>query len=462
MNSTEIQKWIAHPEQLNKAEGEALQSALADFPFCGVLHALYLKALKNQNNYLYPKQLKRTAIAVPDRKILYYWAEGSGAIVPEPEKPHLVFKAESILSVTEKAPKKTVEIPPIVVPEKPTIAPAKPIVPPAITESKPAATEVKATKPAAAAADVNLDNLPPNIRETILKARKLNARYGEKFDPKPADAPIEKLEPLAQNKTQPTKAENAESAAESVDIKEVAPNRETEQVAETTKERVEKVPSETAPKNEETAEAEKATKRAVAEKDNAPEDKPHIEVAPTKDESVTEVFFEIDESTSIETIETPIAPPVLKVDPEPPADQALFSDKNETHTQKLRFIDWLDGKGDEGQSIDFELDTTETTTDQPKSPTSNTETVQQLYNEFMAQKGMPEKKAPAKEVETASLGTTPYAPYITETLAQLYVTQKLYNRAINAYEILRLKYPEKSSFFAARISEVKKLIIENK
>lgn len=46
---------------------------------------------------------------------------------------------------------------------------------------------------------------------------------------------------------------------------------------------------------------------------------------------------------------------------------------------------------------------------------------------------------------------------MTETLARVYLEQKKYNRAIQAYEILILKYPEKSSFFANRIKEIKHL-----
>ena len=46
---------------------------------------------------------------------------------------------------------------------------------------------------------------------------------------------------------------------------------------------------------------------------------------------------------------------------------------------------------------------------------------------------------------------------MTETLARVYLEQKKYQKAIQAYEILILKYPEKSSFFADRISEVKNL-----
>ena len=44
---------------------------------------------------------------------------------------------------------------------------------------------------------------------------------------------------------------------------------------------------------------------------------------------------------------------------------------------------------------------------------------------------------------------------MTETLARVYLEQKKYQKAMQAYEILILKYPEKSSFFAHRISDIK-------
>lgn len=46
---------------------------------------------------------------------------------------------------------------------------------------------------------------------------------------------------------------------------------------------------------------------------------------------------------------------------------------------------------------------------------------------------------------------------MTETLANIYVEQQKYKKAIKAYEILSLKNPEKSSFFADRIKAVEKL-----
>ncbi len=70
-----------------------------------------------------------------------------------------------------------------------------------------------------------------------------------------------------------------------------------------------------------------------------------------------------------------------------------------------------------------------------------------------------EKEHPQVDVKTSAKIDS--EELMTETLAKVYLEQKKYKKALQAYKILSLKYPEKSSFFASRIKAVKKLQKEN-
>ena len=72
------------------------------------------------------------------------------------------------------------------------------------------------------------------------------------------------------------------------------------------------------------------------------------------------------------------------------------------------------------------------------------------------------KIKPAEQQTTKANLAKPYTQtqeaLKTETLAKVYLQQKNYKKAIQAYKILILKNPEKSGFFADQISAIEKII----
>jgi hypothetical protein len=138
-----------------------------------------------------------------------------------------------------------------------------------------------------------------------------------------------------------------------------------------------------------------------------------------------------------------------------PADQVVYNPEVEL----VKLIEEKEEAEESGkQDFAFWLNHLEEEESEPKEETS-AEKVQDLLDKFLATKRKrpiqnrefynPEVKAEQSEEDRMDV--------ISETLAQLYVTQKHYKKAIEAYRKLSLQNPNKSAFFAARIKELEKL-----
>ena len=104
--------------------------------------------------------------------------------------------------------------------------------------------------------------------------------------------------------------------------------------------------------------------------------------------------------------------------------------------EKYSFLDWFDIINDEVPKVEKKLD---------------------LIDEFIKNSPKIEFSEEEKSDNEIRIDTKIKDELITETLAKIYVTQKKFNKAIKAYDILSLKYPKKSSFFADQINYIKKL-----
>ena len=80
-----------------------------------------------------------------------------------------------------------------------------------------------------------------------------------------------------------------------------------------------------------------------------------------------------------------------------------------------------------------------------------------LIDEFISKSPKIDPARPANNTNIARERITAPEALMTETLARVYMEQKNYKKAIQAYKILILKNPEKSGFFADQIRAIKKL-----
>ena len=86
-----------------------------------------------------------------------------------------------------------------------------------------------------------------------------------------------------------------------------------------------------------------------------------------------------------------------------------------------------------------------------KEETTYAKGLERFIEEQIQKHKQPEVK---KQVAESDLNTEP----ATETMAKVYEMQKKYTKAIKTYEALTLKFPEKSSLFAARINYLKNIV----
>lgn len=88
------------------------------------------------------------------------------------------------------------------------------------------------------------------------------------------------------------------------------------------------------------------------------------------------------------------------------------------------------------------------------SEENNSNENQQIIEKFIQNNPKIEPLAKDKSVSVSITKNKQDSSLMTETLAKVYLEQKKYENAIQAYRILILKYPEKSGFFADQIKRI--------
>ena len=71
-----MQEWMEHPEKLDEESLFELKAQLAKYPYFQTLQLLYLETLRQLNVTSWQNDLRKIALYVADRQVLFYLVEG--------------------------------------------------------------------------------------------------------------------------------------------------------------------------------------------------------------------------------------------------------------------------------------------------------------------------------------------------------------------------------------------------
>ena len=407
MNVNDFYKYMESPEHLNAATIAELQDVMEAYPYFQTVHLLYLKSLYNQNNFKFNDQLKFSSVHLNNRKKLLYFLKEKDFVSDQVKRPKESRKTENEV-LLEKTNKKQ--------------------------ESK-AQTEEKT---------IISKTLELPSKENINKS-KTPKKEVAKITENSKELVALKKETGSVNIQKEPKTRETNSSKKKVNIAEEIIQKRLAELS----------------KSKKTLESEKT--ELSSKQVEKPTEKPKKQ--------------EIKKSKKVETIKTPITPPkIMENEPliddheeipidlsdliqiEAPAEYFL-ENKEAIEVEKPELSENLES---EKHSFSYWLDylqkkKIEETPKVKKKATLIDNFLSDKRSKTIKQKNQSQESE--KTIQTkVNLGEEKSKPeFMTETLAQIYIKQAYYDKAIEAYEKLSLKYPKKNTYFAGQIEKIKKL-----
>jgi hypothetical protein len=422
MNTATLNQWMNHPIALGKDAGAQLEEVLHNYPWFQTAHLLYIKSLHNDNSFLYNQQLRVAAAHAINRKKLYELITSKETNTPSAVVAEPVVTAQNEIKSVEPVQEEIAQTP---------VEPAIPFVhksnllsnseeweagmlrqlqllhhwrnhptptTPALPEqtSKPASEVIEDTK--------QQEEVVPTAADEI------NTLLYVLLEPDGAED-IGTLETV--NETSSTITDEIQEE-HSWDIRYTQPVV-TEQVVE-----------------EETTSAPGAV----------PDDP--IEQSIITSAINNSILLEVQDELPVEL---PVSKELIIEETTPIIDQVPLPETVKLEVESSDFAGWLK-----------QLDATKEEVTPNKEPQIKPALPEQLIERFIQEEPRikPTKTSFYNPVNMAKKSVQESDDFVTETLARIYAKQGNFPKAIRTYQKLSLKYPEKSTYFAALIEELKR------
>lgn len=436
------EQFIAFIDAPAYQQGESvtlLAQLTKQFPYCQTAQLLLAKALHNENSIGYNEQLKVAAAYASDRKVLYQliMSKGPAAVTEEQKKksPSVTLAIPQddsellnnlVVSSTLETDQPETEIPSLSAEET-----RNPLIEGAVNfgtaeqeeKQETLAEEIQKAEATETTAEESSTPEKPTIEEITEKHVETRATG---YDT--GSGEIKKTERDAANEiSEPTLTEINERQPETVNVEEL-PLLEKNIIVEAIDASIELEVGENMPFRETGLAEEEATAKQ-------------------------------------ETAETPVNPAF------PEAEEAEEFDPNKTYS----FSEWLRLSKKAGAKAGITEKDSEKTDKQEENQPEKTgkeekqarrKNLDELIDKFISEEPKISRPSAKQDffspVNMARQSVQDDNEFVTETLANIYLKQGSYAKAIKAYETLSLKFPEKKLYFAGRIKEIKKIIKEQK
>ncbi len=456
MNKSNIIEWIDNPASVDEDATRELRDIIQEFPASPILHWLYLKGLQNQKSYLFNSALSRAAIGSPNRSQLLNWVGFEQPATKDVKKQRFEFVIPEIESQPEPEVKEEVKIAPSAADVKKEE--------PKQEVSKPAPPKAKKKTPA---------DLPDDIKALLEKSARIRSGYNGAYPSEAEETKVEQIAPVYDElETKVEEVTPPQSAAEQLKVKVEEIREEPVDIKIQEAVHIEPVEVSIEPIEEEQVEE---ISFLIEEQEQEVEEtyfSIDLDVGLNENLSCTEerpsASKEVENSFSIELEDYSLEEEVVK-------EEKPYSAAGQSQSEDADFTSWLKTlNSDEPipepiqeevkvlepvlqkEEMSFTLET-DVVPQEPKKIDPVKEKKIELIDKFLDERP---KITPRKEdfslLNIAENNEGDDNQFVTETLAKVYLAQGHTNKAIEAYEILGLKYPEKNTFFADRIRDIKR------